>query len=208
MRRFPVDEKGRPKAMSPTALGNILYGYEDYPWQKYGMDPVFYWSRIWLTLDESTRKEIDSLWAPADSLTYLSFVSLFGSAVLIPFLIVSLVQSSWSASFVVDLRHLWGATVPSLILLWRVFYTLSLPLHVNNGEIFKAVFDVYRRQIEHVLIDQHQATCEGKKWRDAWQYLQYHPGPRGVAKPRPESNDEGPPATSRGELPPQSPPLP
>ena len=208
LRRFPVTEGGQPNAVSPTAIGNILYGYEDYPRQRYGMDSVFYWPRIWLVLDDRTRKEIDSLWAPADSLTYLSFVSLFSFVVLIPFLIGSLVQTSWSASFVVDIRHLWGATVPSLILLWRVFYTLSLPLHISNGETFKSVFDVYRKQIEHVLIDRHQATCEKKKWRDAWHYLQYYPGPRGAAKPRPKNNDEVPPATSQEELPPQSPPLP
>lgn len=206
LRRFPLTEEGEPRALSPTAIGNILYGYEDYPWQRYAMDAVFYWPRIWLMVDDKTRKEIDSLWAPADSLTYLSFIALFGSVVLIPFLVVSLVQSAWSASFVVDLRHLWGAAVPSLILLWRIFYLLSLPLHISNGETFKSVFDVYRGQIENLLPDRDQATYEKKKWHDAWHYLQYYPGPRGRTKPLPENNGKMPPATSREEPPPQSPP--
>lgn len=184
LRRFPRTEEGRPQGVSPTLIGNILSAYEGYPLQRYGMDSVFYWHRIWLTLDDKTRREIDSLWAPADAVTYLSFLSFSGFVVSIPLLIVSLVHGSWSAFFAVDLRLLWGATTPSLLLVGWMFYMLSLPLHVANGEIFKSVFDVYRKQVEHIVIDAERAIEEKKRWHASWDYLQYYPGPRHPSEPK------------------------
>jgi hypothetical protein len=141
LRRFPIED-GIPNANMPTELGNILAGYEEYPLRRYGMDAIFYWYRIWLKLEDKTRKELDSLGGPADCLVYLSFVSLFGFVLLIPFIILSLVLGSWSADHAVDLRILWGGGAAVLFGFAWFFYRLSLDRHVSYGEYFKAVFDI------------------------------------------------------------------
>src|ERR1039458_2961846 len=49
LRDYPINLKtGNPLATHPTMIGNILAGYEQYPDTRYGMDSVFFWSRIWL----------------------------------------------------------------------------------------------------------------------------------------------------------------
>src|SRR2546427_946786 len=74
LRRYPVNEAGEPYASHPTLLGNILAAYEDYPLSRYGMDSVFYWTRIWLQLEREKKDEIDSIWCVADGLVSLSAV--------------------------------------------------------------------------------------------------------------------------------------
>ena len=75
--RFPLKEKREEtevEAISPTQLGNILSSYESYPKSRYGMNAIFYWPRLWLSLDSETRKEVGRIWAEADCLTYISFI--------------------------------------------------------------------------------------------------------------------------------------
>jgi hypothetical protein len=70
---FPVDKKtGEFKVRYPTRLGNLCTAFEDYPSRIYGMDSVFYWPRIWLTLDKDIREEISNQQALADSTVYCS----------------------------------------------------------------------------------------------------------------------------------------
>jgi len=77
LRRFPLKEKRQKvqmEAVLPTRMGNILWAYENYPKSRYGIRAIFYWPRLWLTLDSNTRKDLDTIWAEADCLTYISFV--------------------------------------------------------------------------------------------------------------------------------------
>src|SRR2546426_6400845 len=62
LRRYPVDEKGKRCATRPTLLGDILAEYEEYPKSRYGMDSMFYWPRIWMTLDKEKKQEIEASW--------------------------------------------------------------------------------------------------------------------------------------------------
>ena len=73
LRIFPRDDKNLPIATRPTMLGNILDGYEGYPSQRYGMDSIFYWYRLWQTLPENFTKSMDRLWAEADCFMNVSF---------------------------------------------------------------------------------------------------------------------------------------
>ena len=71
LRRFPMEEDGKYYVQSPTRIGNLIAAYESYPKRTYGMDSVFYWYRIWLTLDKDLREEIDNQQALADSTIYV-----------------------------------------------------------------------------------------------------------------------------------------
>jgi hypothetical protein len=70
---FPIDENGVYKAKYPSRFGNLLTAFETYSDQRYGMDGIFFWNRIWLKLDKDTREDIDGRQALADSTLYVSF---------------------------------------------------------------------------------------------------------------------------------------
>jgi hypothetical protein len=146
LRWFPIEEEtGKFIAKFPTRLGNLLTAFEGYPDRAYGMDSIFYWPRLWLSLDKDLREEIDSLQAMADSTTYASFcfyssgvlgLGYAAAATLIPTLLPLLP----GLGMLLGLAGL-------AFLLGYMTYRISLPLHAQFGEIFKSVFDLYREKV-------------------------------------------------------------
>jgi hypothetical protein len=108
---WPVDEGGDPYALYPTQLGNILAGFELYPKVKYGIDAIFYWYRLWVSLDKDLREEIDTVQAVVDSTLYVSF-TLYVSAALALFYAgtESLMEGAWYSG--TALPHLAWLYVP------------------------------------------------------------------------------------------------
>ncbi len=178
--QYPLDDKYEPTAKFPTVMGNILASYEEYTLSRYGMDPVFYWPRLWLVVNKDTKEEIDKDWSVADGLLYLSFVSL----------VAFIIYLSMGFMFLLGVMLLNLPQIPNLFLLLAAqslsfygFYRLSLSFHRANGEQFKALFDLYRRKLDTInLIPNGPNTgfkfhntiaAEKQKWRDTWAYLQY-----------------------------------
>jgi hypothetical protein len=168
LRLYPIDQNDKQFADRPTLLGNILSGYEQYPRKRYGMDSIFYWTRLWMQLEKEKKEELDNSWSVADGFLSLSVVSFLGGslwfvvATLDAFNIFSLQTAfSWRGSFLVGIVSL---------ALGYGFYRISLPFHRQNGELFKSIFDLYRDKIWSL-------TCikpgEKEAWDEAWSYLQY-----------------------------------
>ncbi len=157
LRVYPVNAEGQPYATHPTRIGNILAGYEDYPYRRYKMDPVFYWPRIWLQIEKDKKEAIDAEWSIADGFLLLSAVGVVGGTV---WLVVAAVLGAGVAALI------------GLALLGAGYlaYLISLPLHRRNGETFKAVFDIYRDSLEAMTI---VGPSESAIWEGVWQYLQY-----------------------------------
>ncbi len=60
---------GMPRDMAdvmPTRLGNILRTAETRPWQRYGLDAVLLWPRLWLLLPEDICKQLTAARAQMD----------------------------------------------------------------------------------------------------------------------------------------------
>ena len=169
LRSYPLDEHGQPQATYPTLLGNILAGYEEYPGNRYGMDSIFFWPRIWLQMEKETKEEIDSQWSVADGFLTLSVISLVGGVL---WMGQALVASLGLASFAIPLQlPCWAALVGvAWLLLGYLCYRLSLPFHRENGEVYKSIFDLYRSTIWEMTSLRPQ---EKEVWKATWLYLQY-----------------------------------
>jgi hypothetical protein len=172
LRIYPIDlETSKRRATRPTRLGNILAEYEDYPLNRYGMDAVFYWTRLWLVIDKDQKEGIGKSWATADGLLNLSAVS---------FLAGLLWLAAFSGAEIGWLGERWFpvgddigvslSAVAGWFILGYGLYRLSLSFHRQNGETFKSLFDLYRDKLKAMTA---LGPREAELWRAAWAYLQY-----------------------------------
>lgn len=56
-----------PNRLQPTRIGNILRAAETWPRDKYGLDAVVVWPRLWLVLPDATRQELVAARASLDA---------------------------------------------------------------------------------------------------------------------------------------------
>jgi hypothetical protein len=69
-----------PSQLMPTRLGNILRTAEQRPLEKYGLDAIVCWSRLWLLLPETARKDVQEARADLNTAVRVWLWSLlFGS---------------------------------------------------------------------------------------------------------------------------------
>jgi hypothetical protein len=197
--RFPLAPDGERYAAMPTRLGNLTYEYELYPNCKYGLDSVFFFYRIWVSIDKDLRDELDRKQASVDGAFYLSFVLalaalwFFGwfwillaadsygesAQVLSPWLLGKRIEFAWALPTWVN-SPLSGIY---LVLPYGV-YRLSLYGHAQYGEFFKALFDQHRSRLQHQDLLDYLAQATGDSSlgaadfkqanRAIWRYLRWH----------------------------------
>jgi hypothetical protein len=164
LRNFPMNEANDYVAKYPSRLGNLLTAFELYSKRTYGMDSIFYWSRIWLKIDKDTREEIDGSQALADSSTYSSFSLYFSAAAWLSYALLRVIGhfairifpslgvqlSSWVAAIDRSLPHKPAAGLVAGVFLVAAFivYRTSLYLHAQFGELYKSIFDVHSSEID------------------------------------------------------------
>ena len=179
LRRFPMDEDGQYYVKSPTRLGNLIEAYEGYPERIYGMDSIFYWHRIWLSIDQPLRDEIDGQQALADSTVYVS-----GALLSSGFLFM--IYAFLNICGILSVEYLPNANILFILSLLTLFssyalYRASLYLHAQFGETFKSLFDVHGDKISiDKIIDEVATISEDSTLRDqprkgkykvAWRYM-------------------------------------
>lgn len=75
--RSPVQRlPRRVSVVKPTALGNAFAVIEEYPYERYGMDGVLFWPRLYPLLDESYAKTLANVKMILDLLLNLSLLAL------------------------------------------------------------------------------------------------------------------------------------
>ena len=144
-RKFPL-RGGSPTVEHPTRLGNLIISYERYPQTRYGVDATFFWYRMWLSLSKDMKEELDNQQAIADSAVYGSFACAFSGLLWIIYCVLDLLPF-------VKSQYLLGLEVSLIIaglfiLLSFLLYQVSVAGHAHYGEVFKALFDNYEKQID------------------------------------------------------------
>jgi hypothetical protein len=137
----------RPDDYMPTRLGNILRAAETRPGDKYGLDAVVVWPRLWLLLPEAARQELLGARAGVDS---------------------AVAGAIWGVLFCV-----FAAWTPLAVLAGLVVAAASVGLWAPDraevfGDLVEASYDLYRvdlfRQLRWPLpTDPQQERLEGKK---------------------------------------------
>jgi hypothetical protein len=144
---FPLDPRTAMfTATWPTKLGNLIAAYEQYPLLKYRMDAVFFWPRVWITLDKDLRDEIDTQQAMVDGTLYTTAVLIFGSGM---FLLYAGIDSMWPNALMYRehyLKDLFAAAACATASYG--IYSISLHAHSKFGDMFKATFDQYRSKVD------------------------------------------------------------
>lgn len=176
LRKFPINAEGEYDTPFPTRIGNLIAAYEEYPGRIYSLDSVFFWNRLILRVDKDTREEIDNRQAVADSTIYTSCALLLAGALWIVyallFTLAPLLHKYWYQIYSVLplLQRNLIEQIPNVVVAYSllvifiltgfIVYRLSLPLHAQFGDVFKAFFDVHQDKIDvsDVFSDLYQLT--------------------------------------------------
>ncbi|HEV2912190.1 MAG TPA: hypothetical protein VGX92_02640 [Pyrinomonadaceae bacterium] len=211
LRRFPMSDSGEYKIEMPSRLGNLIYAYEGYSKRIYGMSSILYWNRILLEVDKDLREELDSKQAVADSTVYTSFalyvagIFWLSYALLLILHLLVINQFPWVYNYVPAFKVTIIENLPSLtitlisslsfILAGFILYRISLPLHAQYGELFKATFDFYQEKINISQVIREVVNATGNKaffnlnrkakLNVAWRFQQYYR----VRCPNPECSE-------------------
>jgi hypothetical protein len=132
--------------LMPTRLGNILRAAEQRPLDKYGLDAIVCWSRLWLLLPDAVKQELQVARANLNTTARLWL---------------------WSVLFVGwGIWELWAAPVGLLSAI--VAYRWAIAAARTYGELIEATFDLYRHLLYeslrwHLPSDPNQEREAGRK---------------------------------------------
>jgi hypothetical protein len=125
LRQMPA----QPEHLMPTTLGNLLRAAESHPSDKYGLDAIICWSRLWLVLPETVKKELQD--ARAD-LNTAARVWLWG--------VLFLFWTIWA----------WWA-VPIALLVALFAHRWMLGAAATYGDLLESAFDLHRMKLYQAL---------------------------------------------------------
>lgn len=179
---FPIDPVNcNPTVSWPTRLGNLIAAYEQYPNLKYGMDSIFYWPRLWLSIDNDLRAEIDGQQAIGDGAVYAAIGCWVSAAIVVADGIVGL----WPGCLVGQFEDLPPAVwlAPCLILAGYLLLRISVFSYQQFGESFMSLFDLkgnplVDRGVAGILSHDYGLNLDRQspqeQNRAIWRYLKWH----------------------------------
>lgn len=153
---FPFPDE--PEEVMPTRLGNILKNSERYSYQRYDMDAVLLWPRLYAVLPESFVKSLGGAKASLDFMLVMSSLSVLFALIAGIYLLVA--QGMWW----LFLLCFFGGLV-----LARLAYKSTLEAAINYGQLIKSAFDLYKGELRKQLgYEQPKSLVEE---RDFWRNL-------------------------------------
>jgi hypothetical protein len=127
-----------PGRSMPSRMGDVLRTAEDYPRERYGLDPIVFWPRLFPQLSDSLRQALASAQDQLDLLLRLTtLAALHGVA--------------WSVVAVACRRWvvLWWA-LPALPLAWLLWRSAAQAA-VGYAALFRSAFDLHRFDVYQQL---------------------------------------------------------
>lgn len=124
-----VHSPTKPNQFMPTRLGNLLRASEYRSRDRYGLDAVVCWPRLWLLLPDSTRKELQEVRAALNIAVRLCL---------------------WSLLFLVWTPLAWWAPLFALPAAW-LSYRMALNTASVYVDLLEAAFDVHRHLLYQSL---------------------------------------------------------
>jgi hypothetical protein len=129
LRQFPAEDTD----FLPTRLGNLLRAAERRPYDRYGLDAIVCWPRLWLLLPDSTKKEIQEVRTQLNNgvrifaWSLLFLIWTIWSPWAIP---ASLISASFAYSWILDSAEVYGDLIESTFDLYRplLYQSLRIPL--------------------------------------------------------------------------------
>lgn len=120
-----------PDRSMPTRLGDVLRTAEDYPRERYGLDPIVFWPRLFPQLSDPLRQALGSAQDQLDLLLRLATLTALHGLI-------------WS--IVVAAHGRWGVlwwTLPALPLAWLLWRSATRAA-VGYTTLFRSSFDLHR----------------------------------------------------------------
>lgn len=127
-----------PERSMPTRLGDILRSAEDYPRERYGLDPIALWPRLFPHLSEALRGALGATQEQLDLALRLATLSVLYGGV---WGVVVAVQRAWGV--------LWW-TLPALPiawLLWRAAHQMA----IGYAGLLRSAFDLHRFEVYEAM---------------------------------------------------------
>lgn len=120
-----------PKASQrmPTQLGNILRSAERRPRDRYGLEIVYVWPRLWLLLPDQVRKDVANARTSLNANVRLIF---------------------WGLLFILWSVVAWWAFIPGIVTA-ILAYHWALDRGKTYGDLLESSFDLYRFELYRVL---------------------------------------------------------
>jgi hypothetical protein len=154
----------------PTKLGNVLRSAELHSYNCYGMDSVFWWSRLWQVLPKNMKNDINDALLP--------MIALLNFSILIPLFALStfiytfyqetgLYFDFWSTIFMG-----FAFLLISVILAW-ISYRAAIFQAIAYGSLVKTAVDLYRFKLLYTLHQSYPKNIEeeSKIWDDLLKWV-------------------------------------
>lgn len=173
--QFPLDPAtGEPVARYPTRLGNLMASFETYPNVKYGIDGVFFWPRLMVSVDKDLRAELDNAQALVDGAIYACLA----------FAIAAPTCLAYHFFLPAERVGTWLVLSAGSLVLSVVCYRAAVLRYGQFGALFAATFDQHRHLLNfgtlvadldaHMQVKRHPPRTERDTARAVWRFLRWH----------------------------------
>lgn len=121
LRQVPSD----PKRLMPTKLGNLLRAAETRSSEKYGLDAIICWTRLWLVLPDTVKKELQEARADLNTAARVWL---------------------WAIFFFIWVIWAWWA-IPIGFFAALFAHRWMLDTAATYGDLLESAFDIHRMQL-------------------------------------------------------------
>ncbi|WP_143196387.1 hypothetical protein [Streptomyces sp. CB03578] len=143
----------------PTRLGNAMRAAERYPNDRYGLDGVFFWPRLYGLLPDPLLTSIGTARANLERMVVISSLSALFSLVAAVFALRGLPTEVWAPC-------LGGAVLLSLLA-----YKAAVSAAIGYGELIRSAFDTHRRELLTTIGSEPPTDEERTAWDTLSQVL-------------------------------------